>query len=191
MSASPVPASSTARTVFVLGGARSGKSAYAERCAAQSGYPVRYIATATPPSAHDDPEFAERIAIHRARRPAGWQTVEAGADLASALRDTGDAGDACLIVDCLTLWLTGLFFPAGGGGPVADWARHVDAFDAALAGVRAPVYVISNEIGLGVVPLGADTRRFVDELGRINQRMAARCDEVVLMVAGLPMRVKP
>lgn len=190
-----------ARTVLVLGGARSGKSAYAEQRAAQTGRPVRYVATAVAPpavsatgartEAHaipEDAEFAERIAIHRARRPAQWRTVEPGADLAGAL---SDAGDDCVIVDCLTLWLTGLFYPRGGRGPVSDWERHIGAFDAALEAARAPVYIVSNEIGLGVVPMGAETRRFVDELGRLNQRIAARCDEVVLMVAGLPMRVKP
>lgn len=228
--------SMSARTVFVLGGARSGKSAYAERRATETGRAVRYIATAVSPGragTPDDAEFTERIAIHRARRPAHWRTVESGADLAEAVRD---AGDDCVIIDCLTLWLTGLFYSpvevgkkidagaAGAVGPrgatvaasgdtrgtegadaatkasdttggdssgTGDWLHHVEAFDAALAAARAPVFVVSNEIGLGVVPMGAETRRFVDELGRLNQRIAARCDEVVMMVAGLPMQVKP
>lgn len=185
------PEPQSARTVFVLGGARSGKSAYAERRAQQTGRAVRYVATAASPGATDTPddaEFAERIAIHRARRPAHWQTVEPGADLAAAVLD---AGDACVIVDCLTLWLTGLFYPAGSDAPHPDWARHIDAFDAALGAARGPVFVVSNEIGLGVVPMGEETRRFVDALGRLNQRIAARCDAVVMMVAGLPMQVKP
>ena len=228
--------SMSARTVFVLGGARSGKSAYAERRAAETGRAVRYVATAVSPGQAGTPadaEFAQRIAIHRERRPAHWRTVESGADLAAAIRD---AGDDCLIVDCLTLWLTGLFYSptatadldggnltqggnavkgsdaieesdaieAGGRSPNGEtieategqvaspsWIRHVDAFEAALAQARAPVFIVSNEIGLGVVPMGAETRRFVDELGRLNQRIAARCDEVIMMVAGLPMQIKP
>ena len=176
---------------MVLGGARSGKSAYAERLAADSGRPVRYVATAASPDDTGTPadaEFAERIAIHRARRPAHWQTVEAGVDLASTIRD---AQHECVIVDCLTLWLTRLFYPPGMTGPVDDWMAHIEAFEAALGTTEARVIVVSNEIGLGVVPMGAETRRFVDELGRLNQRIAARCEKVIMMVAGIPMQVKP
>jgi adenosylcobinamide kinase / adenosylcobinamide-phosphate guanylyltransferase len=214
-----------ARTTFVLGGARSGKSAYAERLAAASGLPVSYLATAAAPRLDDRPvdlEFAERIAVHRARRPAHWRTVETGIDLAGALKQARFEAQAqaqapsepesqgraqamskaeaqlqtptvrsCILIDCLTLWLTGLFYPDGTDGPCADWAERIAAFDEALASSPARVIVVSNEIGLGVVPMGAQTRRFVDELGRLNQRIAARCDEVVLMVAGLPLSVKP
>ncbi len=180
-----------ARTTFVLGGARSGKRLHAERLASASGLPVRYLATAACPELADttaDTEFAERIAVHRARRPAHWRTIETGVDLAGAL---ATAGDDCALVDCLTLWLTALFFPADAHVPRADWLERLAAFEEALAASRSRVIVVSNEIGLGVVPMGAQTRRFVDELGRLNQRIAARCDEVVMMVAGIPMRVKP
>ncbi len=181
----------SSRTVFVLGGARSGKSAYAEARATRTGRGVRYVATAAEPGAEgtpDDPEFSDRIAVHRARRPAHWLTVEPGLDLADTVRE---AGDDCLIIDCLTLWLTRLFHPPGGPGPVPGWTGYLDAFEAALSHARAPVLIVSNEIGLGVVPLGAETRRFVDELGRLNQRIAACADEVIMMVAGIPVQVKP
>nr|WP_246256896.1 bifunctional adenosylcobinamide kinase/adenosylcobinamide-phosphate guanylyltransferase [Pararobbsia alpina] len=220
-----------ARTTFVLGGARSGKSAYAERLAAASGLPVSYLATAASPQLDGTPvdaEFAKRIAVHRARRPAHWRTIETGIDLAGALNRAQleiqaeaealaqaqceaqaeaqayakaeakheakvpiPAVGGCILVDCLTLWLTALFYSDGKDGPCADWAARIDAFDEALASSGSRVIVVSNEIGLGVVPMGAQTRQFVDELGRLNQRIAARCDEVVMMVAGIPMSVKP
>lgn len=181
--------------VFVLGGARSGKSAYAERLATASARPVTYIATAQPDAA--DTEFAARIAHHRARRPAHWGLVEAGADLPKALAGA-DSRDGCVLVDCLTLWLARLLCPVGAaadgdGAPEGDDARvaaELDAFVAALSAARGRVIVVSNEIGLGVVPLGSLTRRYVDELGRLNQRVAAVAQAVTLMVAGLPMAVK-
>ncbi|MDR8728732.1 Bifunctional adenosylcobalamin biosynthesis protein CobP [Burkholderia pseudomultivorans] len=172
---------------FVLGGARSGKSAYAERLAADSGRPVTYIATAT---ATDDAEFAQRIAHHRARRPADWGFADAPVELAGTLARLDDPR-ACLLVDCLTLWLTNLLCPADGA-PLDDaqYLARVDALDAALRGARAKVIVVSNEIGLGVVPLGSITRRYVDELGRLNQRIAALATRVTLLVAGLPLDLK-
>lgn len=172
---------------FVLGGARSGKSAYAERLAANSGRPVTYVATAR---ALDD-EFAQRIAHHRARRPAEWGFADAPLDLAGTLARLDDPG-VCLLVDCLTLWLTNLLCPADGE-PLDDavYAQRVDALDDALCRARAKLIVVSNEIGLGVVPLGAMTRRYVDELGRLNQRVAARATRVTLLVAGVPVAIKP
>jgi adenosylcobinamide kinase / adenosylcobinamide-phosphate guanylyltransferase len=173
---------------FVLGGARSGKSAHAERLAAASALPVTYIATAC----GADAEFAARIAHHRARRPAHWRLVEAGADLALPLRESDDAG-RCVLIDCLTLWLATLLCPMGeeADAPSAEAANTcLSAFEAALAGARGKIIVVSNEIGLGVVPLGATTRRYVDELGRLNQRVAAVARDVTLMVAGLPVAVK-
>jgi adenosylcobinamide kinase/adenosylcobinamide-phosphate guanylyltransferase len=173
---------------FVLGGARSGKSAYAERLAADSGRAVTYIATAANHAA--DAEFAERIAHHRARRPAGWGFAHASVALPDTLARLDDP-HACLLVDCLTLWLANLLCPADGA-PLDDahYAAHVDALDAALRGARAKVIVVSNEIGLGVVPLGSVTRRYVDELGRVNQRVAALATRVTLLVAGLPVAIK-
>lgn len=192
---------------FVLGGARSGKSIHAERLATASALPVTYIATAC----GADDEFAARIAHHRARRPAHWTLVEAGADLAAALRKA-DGEDRCVLIDCLTLWLANLLCPidshddtAGAEPPLrgaealaaeaamaqpAAFGAHLDAFEAELAATRGEIIVVSNEIGLGVVPLGSVTRRYVDELGRLNQRVAAVAKQVTLMVAGLPVVVK-
>jgi adenosylcobinamide kinase / adenosylcobinamide-phosphate guanylyltransferase len=176
---------------FILGGARSGKSAYAERLALASGAPVSYIATAR----IGDAEFAARVAHHRARRPAGWALIEAPLDLAEALRQADGAGRVVLI-DCLTLWLANLLCPTetgpddSGFAPLPDWEARLDAFADALPRCRARVLVVSNEIGLGVIPMGTLTRRYVDELGRLNQRIAALSQRVTLMVAGLPMTVK-
>jgi adenosylcobinamide kinase / adenosylcobinamide-phosphate guanylyltransferase len=174
---------------FILGGARSGKSAYAERLAAQSGLPVTYIATARVDAARDA-EFAERVRHHRERRPAHWRLVEAPLDLADALRAADDAGH-CVLIDCLTLWLNNLLFT---GDCVDESARlptsAFAAFDDALAATCGKVIVVSNEIGLGVVPLGSLTRLYVDELGRLNQRVAAASTRAVFMAAGLPLALK-
>jgi adenosylcobinamide kinase / adenosylcobinamide-phosphate guanylyltransferase len=172
---------------FVLGGARSGKRAHAERLASDSGRPVTYIATAR--LSADDAEFAARIAHHRERRPAHWRIVEAPLDLAEALADA-DASDGCVLVDCLTLWLANLLCPPDGGPALADSAARFAALDATLANVKGKVIVVSNEIGLGVVPLGAATRAYVDELGRLNQRVAALSRDMTMMVAGLPLALK-
>ncbi|VVE13870.1 adenosylcobinamide kinase [Pandoraea eparura] len=175
---------------FVLGGARSGKSAFAERLAGQSGLPVTYVATA---AVSDEPEMRARIAHHRASRPAHWHTVEVGRDLAGTLRDVARDGHYVLI-DCLPLWLAGWLCPpdAHPEGPASDaqWHGVVDALDRTLASLPGKIVVVSNEIGLGVIPMGALTRRYVDELGRLNQRVAARAPKVRFVVAGLAMAVK-
>jgi adenosylcobinamide kinase/adenosylcobinamide-phosphate guanylyltransferase len=171
---------------FVLGGARSGKSAHAEQLASASGRPVTYLATAR---VTGDAEFAARIGHHRARRPAHWHLREAPVDLAGALAQV-DAPGHCVVIDCLTLWLANLLCPADGA-PDPGYAARVDAFEAALRNAAGKVIVVSNEIGLGVVPLGAATRRYVDELGRLNQRVAAASTTATLMVAGLPLALKP
>ncbi|MGF6550054.1 adenosylcobinamide kinase/adenosylcobinamide-phosphate guanylyltransferase [Paraburkholderia youngii] len=172
---------------FVLGGARSGKSAHAERLAGDSALPVTYIATAR---VTDDAEFNARIAHHRARRPAQWGLVEADDDLAGALAQH-DAPGRCLLIDCLTLWLANLLCPADGAAPpLSHYYEQASAFEAALAGARGKIIIVSNEIGLGVVPLGEATRLYVDELGRLNQRIAALSSAATLMVAGLPLPLK-
>ncbi|AIO42140.1 cobinamide kinase / cobinamide phosphate guanyltransferase family protein [Burkholderia cenocepacia] len=173
---------------FVLGGARSGKSAHAERLAADCGRPVTYIATAASSTA--DAEFERRIAHHRARRPADWGFADAPVDLAGTLVRLDDPR-ACLLVDCLTLWLTNLLCPLDSE-PLDDaqYAAQVERLEHALRHARAKVIVVSNEIGLGVVPLGSVTRRYVDELGRLNQRIAALATRVTLLVAGLPLELK-
>ena len=166
------------RLTLVLGGARSGKSRYAEALVTTHPPPWLYVATA---QALDD-EMRARVAAHRAARgDAGWQTVEEPLDLAAALRD---AGGQPALVDCLTLWLTNLML----GGH--DIAAAEDALDAALDARAAPTVLVANEVGLGIVPDNALSRRFRDEAGRLNQRVAARADAVVLTVAGLPLGIK-
>jgi adenosylcobinamide kinase/adenosylcobinamide-phosphate guanylyltransferase len=154
---------------FIVGGARSGKSAHAERLAATSGLPVTYIATAR---VTGDAEIAERIAHHRARRPAHWALAEAPLDLAGAL-DAAAAPGHCVLIDCLTLWLANLLCPAGSDAPLPGWQARLDAFATACERARGTVLVVSNEIGMGVVPMGAATRLYVDELGVLHQRIAA------------------
>lgn len=166
---------------LILGGARSGKSALAERLAEASGLTPVYVATATA----GDGEMAERIRHHQARRGPRWQLREAPLALADALREQ-DAPGVCLVVDCLTLWLTNLLlYPEDG-----RLAREREALLETLPTLRARLYLISNETGLGVVPMGELSRRFVDEAGFLHQTLAARCDRVVLTVAGLPLVLK-
>lgn len=164
---------------FITGGARSGKSGYAERLAQQSGREVIYIATAEA----RDAEMRARLEHHRARRPAYWTTIEEPLALAEAIRRQQDAG-RCLLVDCLTLWVTNQLLAQ------ADMATEREALCKALAEAEGEVILVSNETGMGVVPLGELSRRYVDEAGWLHQRVAALADQVVLMVAGLPMRVK-
>ena len=161
---------------LVLGGARSGKSRYAEGLVTRLPSPWVYVATA---QAFDD-EMRARIIEHRDRREAGWRTVEAPIALAEALQD---AGDAPVLVDCLTLWLTNLMLGD------ADLAAAHAALDAALDRT-APTVLVSNEVGLGIVPDNALARRFRDQAGRLHQNLAARAGRVVFMVAGLPLFVK-
>jgi adenosylcobinamide kinase/adenosylcobinamide-phosphate guanylyltransferase len=169
------------RMTLVLGGARSGKSAYAERLiSAAAGGTFVYIATAEP----GDDEMAERIAAHRARRGEGWRTVEAPIDLAEALREHARAASAVL-VDCLTIWLSNLLFAA------RDVEADVAELMAALEEAKGPVVLVSNEVGLGIVPENALARAFRDHAGRLNQRVAEAADKVVLVTAGLPMTLKP
>jgi adenosylcobinamide kinase/adenosylcobinamide-phosphate guanylyltransferase len=174
---------------FILGGARSGKSAYAERLAVDSGLPVTYVATARTDDTEGDTEFAARVEQHRERRPAHWALVEAPLDLAGVLRELDHEGHVVLI-DCLTLWLANLLFPADGSTPDGPPLQAFSDFDAALSNVRGKVIVVSNEIGLGVVPMGSVTRLYVDELGRLNQRVATASTHVTMMVAGLPLVLK-
>ncbi|MFM8239889.1 MAG: bifunctional adenosylcobinamide kinase/adenosylcobinamide-phosphate guanylyltransferase, partial [Actinomycetota bacterium] len=182
------------RRTLLLGGARSGKSAEAER-RARSFVDVVYAATAAPRPA--DSEWAERVAHHRARRPSSWTTVEGHASLADTL--LGATPSQAVVVDCLTLWLTGVLDDAAQG---ADWdtiersrltaaaeTASKDLIDA-LSACRATVLLVSNELGMGVVPMSASSRLFVDLLGRLHQQVGAVCDETVLMVAGRPLAIE-
>jgi adenosylcobinamide kinase / adenosylcobinamide-phosphate guanylyltransferase len=163
---------------FVLGGARSGKSRYAESLFMALPPPWVFVATAEP----SDTEMAERIALHRRRRGENWRTVEAPDDLTAALATI--SAEAPVLIDCLTLWLSNRML-AG-----ADLAAEIARLETALDSLRAPVILVSNEVGSGIVPDNELARRFRDMQGRLNQRMAARADRVVLMVAGLPLVVK-
>jgi len=166
------------RLTLVLGGARSGKSRHAEALVMRSAAPWLYVATAQPL----DNEMSARIAKHRARRGADWHVVEAPRDLAAVVQ--GAPAGSAILVDCLTLWLSNLMLAD------ADVGEAIDRLDAALAGAPGPVVLVSNEVGLGIVPDNALARRFRDAQGSLNQRVAARADRVVLMVAGLPLVVK-
>lgn len=166
---------------LILGGARSGKSRLAERLAVESGLTVTYIATSQPL----DGEMNERIAHHRARRPASWALIEEPLALASALREHARA-DRCLLVDCLTLWLTNLLMQ----DDQTRLPQERDALLDCLDQLPGQVLLVSNETGLGVVPLGELTRRYVDEAGLLHQALAERCQRVVFTVAGLPMTLK-
>ncbi len=180
------------RLTLVLGGARSGKSHHAEQLALQCAGPVTYVATA----GEGDEEMQLRVALHRARRPEHWGLVEEPVRLAEALYTHAQHG-GCVLVDCLTLWLNNLLFSehheypdTGLITPPEAWTTEIDALLTALPLLPGEVILVSNEIGLGVVPMGAVTRFYVDELGRLNQRLAALADNVHLLVAGIPMVVK-
>jgi adenosylcobinamide kinase/adenosylcobinamide-phosphate guanylyltransferase len=166
-----------ARLTLVIGGARSGKSRYAETLIAALPPPWIYAATGQ----GLDAEMTARIAAHQARRGAGWQTMEAPRDLVDALATQGKAP---MLIDCLTLWLSNLLLAD------ADIDREIARLEAALARAAAPVVLVANEVGLGIVPDNALARRFRDLQGWLNQRIAAQADRVVLMVAGLPLVVK-
>jgi adenosylcobinamide kinase/adenosylcobinamide-phosphate guanylyltransferase len=170
---------SGARTTLVLGGARSGKSAHAQRLAEQIGGDLVFIATA---EAYDD-EMRERIARHRADRDARWRTVEAPRDLVGAIRAEDRAGRTVL-VDCLTLWLSNLLLVD------ADLEAAGVALVEAVAAFRGRLLLVSNEVGFGIVPENALARAFRDAQGRLNQRVAAACEAVDLVVAGIPLVVK-
>ncbi|MEN2711268.1 bifunctional adenosylcobinamide kinase/adenosylcobinamide-phosphate guanylyltransferase [Sphingomonas sp. NPDC092331] len=165
--------------LFVLGGARSGKSRYAQQRA--EALPGRHLFIATAEAW--DAEMAERIARHRADRDARWETVDAPRDLAAAL-DAASGTGAVALVDCLTLWASNLLLAD------ADMEQATDGLCAAIARFDGRLILVANETGLGIVPDNALARRFRDAAGRINQAVAAVADEVMLVVAGLPMRVK-
>ncbi len=169
--------SSAAKLTLVLGGARSGKSRYAESVVTALPPPWVYVATAEAA----DAEMTERIAAHRSRRGSDWQTIEAPRDLSAALK-------ACrgrpVLVDCLTLWLSNLMLAD------ADIDAETALLEQALAAATAPVVLVANEVGSGLVPEYPLGRRFRDLQGILNQRIAARADRVWLVVAGIPLAVK-
>lgn len=167
---------------LILGGVRSGKSRLAERYASASRLEVVYIATASP---GEDAGLLERVCLHRATRPAHWRVVEEPLALAAALH-TNAAAERCLLVDCLTLWLTNLLLAEDP----ARLAREREALLQAVPVLPGRLIMVANETGLGVVPLGELSRRFVDEAGSLHQRLAQLCGRVVFTVAGLPHFLK-
>ncbi|MDO6584825.1 bifunctional adenosylcobinamide kinase/adenosylcobinamide-phosphate guanylyltransferase [Salipiger sp. 1_MG-2023] len=167
-----------AKSILITGGARSGKSRLAEDMTLGLGASAIYIATA---EAHDA-EMADRIARHQARRGAEWRTVAEPLALAQALRDTD--GDAPRLVDCLTLWLSNLMLSG------ADWQAATDDLAALIPTQRAPVILVTNEVGDGIVPENALARAYRDAAGLVNQSIARSCDELWLCVAGHPIKVK-
>jgi adenosylcobinamide kinase/adenosylcobinamide-phosphate guanylyltransferase len=198
---SPRP-SSSAQIVLILGGARSGKSAFAERLALQSGKSVAYIATATV----GDEEMRERIKRHRLARPADWHTIEEPLDLVHALRQASIRADV-IMLDCITLWLSNWLFmqvdkqgweedlPLHGsemGGYIDSAVAEIEAVLRAVAELdqRKVLVVVSNEVGMGIVPAYALGRLYRDALGRVNQRLASAATRVYLMVAGLGVDIK-
>lgn len=178
---------------LIFGGARSGKSVLAEKRAVESGQRVVYVATAQAL----DGEMQRRIAHHQARRPADWGLVETPLELPSTLARHA-APDTCLLVDCLTLWLSNLLF----AGQAATQAEAGQAVDCPLlrGGIRTlldtlprlpgTVIMVSNEVGWGIVPMAPVPRLFADEQGRLNQQVAALCERVTLVAGGLPLTLK-
>lgn len=166
---------------LILGGARSGKSRLAEQHAKNSGLDVVYVATAQV----RDAEMQQRVAHHQAQRPAHWQVVEAGHNLAQVLQQHADSG-RCVLVDCLTLWLTQLLCDLGE----TELRREVDALLSVLPTLPGNIILVSNETNMGIVPLGELSRRYCDEAGRLHQQLGTLCERVILTVAGMPLIVK-
>lgn len=170
---------------LILGGARSGKSSYAEKLAVESGLAVTYIATA---QVYDD-EFGQRVAHHRHRRPVSWRTVEQPFNLASALLNVAKA-DHCVIVDCLTLWLAQAICDDCTKPENFNWQEERSALLKILPNLPGKIFLVSNEVGMGIVPLGEINRQFQDEQGRLNQEIARIADRVTFVAAGLPLTLK-
>jgi adenosylcobinamide kinase/adenosylcobinamide-phosphate guanylyltransferase len=167
---------------LVLGGVRSGKSRYAAELARAEAHPVTLIATAR----ILDEEMAARIEAHRMNRPSDWLVVEEPHRLAAALI-ANSSPTRTVIVDCLTLWLTNLLCAEDRQALARESALLLDIFPT----LSGPCVLVSNEVGFGITPVNALARRFADEAGTLHQKLAAMCDCVVLMAAGLPLRVKP
>ena len=172
---------------LLLGGARSGKSALACSLATQQAdQQIIYVATAMAA----DQEMSERIRRHQQDRPAHWRIVEAPFALAAAI-EQHSRPDTCLIIDCMTLWLSNLLHDAQGAPqPLSHIEPQLDALEQTLINAEGRILIVSNEVGLGIIPLGELTRRFVDEAGRLNQRLAKLADRVLFVAAGLPLVLK-
>jgi adenosylcobinamide kinase/adenosylcobinamide-phosphate guanylyltransferase len=182
---------------LLIGGARSGKSALALRWSTERSFNICTLVTGT----ESDPEMAARIAAHRRERPAHWRVREEPVYLGRALREEGAAlarprpdspSTPLLLVDCLTLWISNCVWPPGQvTSEYAAWYRERDDFLDALGACTSDVIIVTNEVGTGIVPNNAASRVFRDEQGWLNQAVAAVCDEVFFVTAGLPMCLKP
>jgi len=170
--------------IFIIGGARSGKSSYGVALAMKLGKRVAYIATAEPPELRDDEEMKRRIQRHRAHRPKGVTTIEEPIDLSGALKGAQKNHD-CIVIDCLTLWLSNLL---GRGG--AGWRKKTTEFLKTIRSMKKQVVIISNEVGMGVVPANRGARNFRDIIGGLNQAVASESDKVIMMVSGIPVVIK-
>jgi len=187
-------------THLILGGARSGKSAFAEKMASSLELPVTYIATA---QVYDD-EFRQRVAHHQARRPTHWKLVESPHFLSDTLQANSHAApiasknagnknnisEKCIIIDCLTLWLAQCICPDCAPPTGVSWLNEREKFLALLPTIRDEIILVSNEVGMGIVPMGEINRQFQDEQGRLNQAIAAIADKVTFVAAGLPLKLK-
>lgn len=178
MTGSSMPSDPKNLTTLILGGVRSGKSRLAESLARDCGLPVTYIATATP----SDDEMRARIAAHRARRPQQWGLIEEPLALAATL-ECCCRPDRCVLVECLTLWLSNLLWVEEPG----RLERELAALDQALPGLRGEVIFVGNEVNMGLIPVNHLARRYGDLAGNLHQRVAAQAERVVLTVAGLPL----
>lgn len=167
------------RSTFILGGARSGKSALAEKLARESGLLLHYIATGQA----WDAEMRERIDQHQNRRGPEWTTIEAPIELTCAITPL-DFDDNAILIDCLTLWVTNLMMAE------RDLDEAFERLASAIAGAKARIFIVSNEVGLGIVPDNAMARAFRDHAGRLHQKIAAVADEVYFVAAGLPLKMK-
>ena len=170
---------------LILGGARSGKSRYAEINASESGLKVIYVATA---QALDD-EMQQRITHHQQQRPAHWQLIEEPIDLVSVIKNNIN-DQTCILVDCLTLWLSNQLC---SDKHKLQFENNIDDLINLMVEIKrtkGKVIFVSNEISMGIVPMGEVNRQFVDEAGRLHQRLAEVCDNVILMVAGIPSHIK-
>ncbi|MEY4592356.1 MAG: hypothetical protein RIR18_1251 [Pseudomonadota bacterium] len=178
---------------LILGGARSGKSALAEKIAQESRLKVTYLATAQA----GDSEMASRITHHQARRPVQWSLLEEPLHLAAALEQQAAPGK-CLLVDCLTLWLSNLIFQGDAwrqieAGKVVTcplFLRELQSLLETLPRLQGHIILVSNEVGLGIVPMGPVNRFYTDENGRLNQAIAKLADQVTFVAAGLPLVLK-
>lgn len=168
------------RRIMVIGGARSGKSGYAESLAPAGTHSRVYIATADENA--NDEEMRTRIARHRRSRGTGWKTVNAPINLGDAINEHARPG-AFILVDCITLWLCNVMDHMTSTNAMEDLLQAIEQTQATLV-------MVSNEVGTGIVPENSLARRFRDEAGRVNQQIAAACDEVTLIVAGLPLSLK-